>query len=337
MALFVVAAHCTRQIGWGSDPNQGMAILNSSLFRPAVTFFFLVTSYFVYDRFLASGRKASVFFKSGLRYYGIYVFWITLYLGIIIRESYVGKGLDSAYYVGWFFQEFFLNSPISVFWFLRASAYGLILLGVLFLWKKMKPLYLLPLALVLYTIGTFGDSYYGFVSGGIKEAYVSYFKIFYYSRNMMFDAFPTFVIGCLIREYKDKIPSTKTASIVIWSVAAIGLGFVFLESWLLYRYSTPKDYNFMFSFLLFVPALFLGLLRINKPMHWRAAPYLGDVSSLVYFVHIAFRDLYNDIFLGTAYEKNWYLRFALVSLFALFAACAIVASTHPSKIRRWIY
>jgi surface polysaccharide O-acyltransferase-like enzyme len=343
MALFVVGVHCTRQIGWGSDPNQGMAILNSTIFRTAVPFFFLITSYYVYDRYLASGRQASVFFKSGLRYFAMYAFWIALYLPIILRETWVGKNLTGWAYFCWFMQEFFLNSPISVFWFMRASALGLGVMGLFFLYKKMKPIYLLPLALLLYTMGAFGDAYLnGFVSGSLAEAYASYFKIFYYSRNMMFDAIPFFVIGCLIREYQDKIPSTKKADIVIWALAAFGLIAVFMESWLLDRAAVlggykVKDYNILYSFLIFDPFLFLGLLRIKQPLTWKIAPYFADVSSLVYFTHIAFRDAYNDVFVGTAYEKNWYLRFALVACFTLFASIAIVATTHNSKFKKWIY
>jgi surface polysaccharide O-acyltransferase-like enzyme len=349
MALFVVGVHCTRQIGWGSDPNQGMAILNSTIFRTAVPFFFLITSYYVYDRYLASGKKASVFFKSGLRYGAMYIFWIVLYLPIILRESWVGQGKDGWAYFCWFMQEFFLNSPISVFWFMRASAMGLLAMGLLFLYKKMKPIYLLPLALLLYSMGAFGDAYLnGFVTGSLAEVYTSYFKIFYFSRNMMFDALPFFVIGCLIREYQDAIPLTKKANIVIWSLVGVGLIAVFLESWLLDRAAAinycqinggykVKDYNILFSFLIFDPFLFLALLRIQKPLRWKAAPYLADVSSLVYFTHIAFRDAYNDVFANTAYEKNWYLRFALVALFTLFASIAIVATTHNSKLKKWVY
>jgi surface polysaccharide O-acyltransferase-like enzyme len=343
MALFVVGVHCTRQIGWGSDPNQGMAILNSTIFRTAVPFFFLITSYYVYDRYLASGKQASVFFKTGLRYFGMYTFWIVLYLPIILRESWVGKDITGWAYFCWFMQEFFLNSPISVFWFMRASAAGLFVLSLFFLDKKMKPIYLLPLALLLYTMGAFGDAYLnGFVSGSLAEVYASYFKIFYFSRNMMFDALPFFVIGCLIREYQDKIPSTRNATIAIWALVAFGLVAVFLESWLLGRAAElgnykVKDYNILYSFLIFDPFLFLGLLRLQKPLRWKAAPYLADVSSLVYFTHIAFRDAYNDVFAGTAYEKNWYLRFALVALFTLFASIAIVATTHNSKLKKWVY
>lgn len=337
MAFFVIGVHTTRQTGWGADLNQPLVAFDSSLFRPAVTFFLICTSYFLYDHFLASGRKPSVFFKSGLRYFVMYLFWIVLYLGIILRETWVGKGKGAGEYTSWFFQELFLNAPISVFWFMRASAFGLLLLGLFFCIKKMKPIYLLPLALILYTLGALGDSYYNFLSPNIQSIYQSYFKIFYYSRNMMFDAFPTFGVGCLLREYQAKIPDTKKANIIIWSVAAVGLALVFLESWTISRFVKLKDYNVAFSFLVFVPALFLGLSRIKKPLKWKIAPYLGDVSSLLYFTHIAFRDLYNDVFVNTPYASNWHLRFFLVSLFALMLSCAIVASTHSSKIKKWIY
>lgn len=339
MAIFVVATHTTRAIGWQSDWNQPMLLLNSSLFRIAVPFFFLLTSYFAYDRYLASGRDGKVLFKTGLRYLGMYLFWIVLYLGIIVNESYVMKDPrpEAGAYVLWFFQELFLNSPISVFWFLRASGYGLLFLGALFLIPKMKPIYLLPWALGLFTFGAFGDSYFGFVSGGMLEAYQGYFKIFYYTRNMMFGALPMFIIGFIIRDYQDKIPETKKANIILYVLLGLSFVLLFLESYLLCTYSKPKDFNIFFSLLLADPLLFLVLLRIKKPLKLKVAPYLADISSLVYFTHIAYRDLYNILFLNTAYANSWHLRFFLVLLAALFTSCAIVFSSKNSKIKKWIY
>ena len=337
MAFFVVGIHSVSQNGWGSDPNQFLCILNSSLFRTAVPFFFLLTGYFAYNRFLKEGRRPSVFFKTALRYFAMYLFWIVLYLGLIIRESYVGKGYAPSAYAAWFFQELFLNSPLTVFWFLRASAYGLALLGVFFLWKQAKPLYLLPLALTLFVIGAFGDSYYGFLGSSLKDAYASYAKIFYCTRNMAFFGLPFLVIGCLVRDCEGKIPSSKKALVILSSFAGAGLILVFLESYLLFRFSAPKDCNFLFSLLLFEPFLLLVLLKIGRPLKSRAAPYLGDVASLLYFTHILFRYLYNDVFAGTDYAKNYYLRFFLVAAFALLLSVAVVATTQKSKIRHWVY
>jgi hypothetical protein len=96
MALFVVGVHCTRQIGWGSDPNQGMAILNSTIFRTAVPFFFLITSYYVYDRYLASGKQASVFSRPVCVTLGCTLSGLFCILPIILRESWVGQGTSRA-------------------------------------------------------------------------------------------------------------------------------------------------------------------------------------------------------------------------------------------------
>lgn len=337
MALFVVGIHCTRQNGWGSDPNLIMVICNSSLFRTAVPFFFLLTSYFVYDRYLASDRKASVFFKTGLRYFVMYVFWTILYLGVIVRETYVGKNIESATYAQWFFRKFFLDSPLSAFWFLRASAYGLVLLGLPFIWKKMKPIYLLPLALVLYVIGAFGEGYYYFLAPALKNVYASYFKTFYTTRNMVFEGLPFLTLGLVLREYKGKLPASVLNNTMIWVGAAVSLVMVFIENWLLGTHTTVRDYNLTFALLFFDPLFFLGLSRIKKPLKGPVAPYLSDVASLVYFLHIYFRDLYNDVFTGTAWATNYYLRFLLVATFAIIAATAIAITTRSAKIRRWIY
>lgn len=337
MAFFVIGVHTTRQIGWDANLNQPMVLLNSTIFRTAVPFFFLCSSYFAYDHYLSTGKDPKVFLKSGLRYFAIYLFWVTLYLGIILSETYVGQNKDSLAYAAWFFQELFLNAPISVFWFMRATAYGLFLLGLLFMIPKMKPIYLLPFVLILYFFGAFGDAYIGFLNSDLLAIYNGYFKIFYYARNLTLFGSTFLVLGCLIREYQDKIPQTKKADILIWSGFGLSIVLLFLESWLLYAFSKPKDYNITFSLLLLDPLLFLGLLRIKKPLKLKAAPYFGDLSSLMYFIHIAFRDLYNNVFKGTAYESNWHLRFFLVVVFTLFAASAIVITTHSSKLRHYVY
>jgi hypothetical protein len=113
----------------------------------------------------------------------LYGFWTFLYLGVILRETYYGTGKAVGTYSLWFIQEFFLNSPLSVFWFLRASALGLAVFGLLFLIPKMKPIYLLPLALILFFIGTFGDSYYVFLNDSLKSVYDRYLTTFYTTRT----------------------------------------------------------------------------------------------------------------------------------------------------------
>jgi hypothetical protein len=342
MAFFVVGIHATRKASWAASVNEPLTALNPSLFRMAVPFFFICTAYFAYDTFLRNGRDPKVFFKSALRYLFLYGFWTFLYLGVILRETYYGTGKAVGTYSVWFIQEFFLNSPLSVFWFLRASALGLVIFGLLFLIPKMKPIYLLPLALILFFIGTFGDSYYVFLNDSLKSVYDRYLTTFYTTRNFTFFGAVFMVLGFLIRDLESLYVPDKKGWIAILVGLALSVALIFLESYLVMTYAGThslkmKDYNIWYSLLFLDPLFFYVLLMIKKPLKLPGVKYIGSLASLLYFTHIYFRDLFDEFFADNALLTNLHFKYFLVVSMALVFSIIIIGVSSSSRIRKWVY
>lgn len=337
MAIFVVGVHASRKASFAEGPYQWLTIANPTLFRTAVPFFFLCTAFFTYKIYLDRGRDPKVFFKAALRYFILYTFWTIVFIPTILKETYFGTTKTPGAYALWFVQEFFLNSPISVFWFLRASAYGLLILGVLAL-LKIRPIYLLPLAVAFYIYGAYGDTYYGLLPEWLLPFYTSFDTTFYTTRDMIFFGLPLLLIGCQIAEvYAAKKPGTLMG-ICCALIAAGSLVLLFYEAHYLMSETKMKDYNIYLSLLLFEPAFFIAILSIRLPFPAKIGKYFGPISSLLYLTHIAWRDAYQDLYIGNkAMLANLNAKFAFTLGCALLFSLLILYLTRHFKAKKWFY
>lgn len=339
LAFFVVGIHASRQANFTASINQPLPALNPTLFRIAVPFFFLCTAYFATDRYLKENRDPKVFFKASLRYLILYLVWVALDLPVILHETYFGKNIEGGAYALWFFRSLFLSAPVSVLWFLRASAYGLAIIGLLAYWKKAKPIFFLPLCLSLYVLGAFGDTYYGCLNETLQSIYTSYFAWGFNTRNLVFFAGIFLLLGCQIRFGKENHDFPEKASLYLGLLFLLSLCALFWESYALITLSKPHDYNIFFSLLFADPLLFLFLLSLEKKKC--ALPGIalaGPLSSLVYFIHIDFRDAYEMIFANqTDLLSNLHLKFFFVASCALLASILIYLLTKNWKGRRYLY
>jgi surface polysaccharide O-acyltransferase-like enzyme len=337
MAIFVIGIHASRKASFAEGPYQWITIANPTLFRTAVPFFFLCSAFFTYKIFLEHNRDPKVFFKAALRYFILYTFWIIVFIPTTLKETYFGTGKAPGAYALWFIQEFFLNSPIPVFWFLRACAYGLAVLGLLAL-LKIKPIYVLPFAIVFYIYGAYGDTYYGLLNDYLLPYYNNFLTTFYTTRDMIFFGLPLLIIGAEIAElYANKQPSIALG-IIMAILAAISLYLLYLEVHYLITSTKMKDYNICLSLLLFEPCFFIALLSIRTPFPARIGKYFGPVSSLLYLTHIAWRDFYEDLYIGNkAMLTNLNAKFAFTLGCTFLFALLILYLTRHWKLSRWFY
>lgn len=337
MALFVVGVHATRKASWASGPYQWLTILNPTLFRAAVPFFFLCTAFFTYQAYLRTNRDPKVFFKAALRYFIMYTIWVIIFIPTILKESYFGGSKSASEYAILFIKQFFLDAPISVFWFLRACAYGLVFLGVL-AWLKIKPIYVLPLAIAAYVYGVYGDGWYGLLGDDMKSVYVQYFATFYRTRNAFFMAIPFLVVGAEIAEvHEDKKPSTPLAILAAVGTVLSGLALYFEAQYVVVgKYA--RDYNMYFSLMLLAPLLFIALINIKAPCRLAGARYWGPLSSLIYFTHIAWRDFYQDVWpLKTTLGDNLAFKVLFVIILSALMSGLILYITRHWKAKKWLY
>jgi surface polysaccharide O-acyltransferase-like enzyme len=332
MAVFVIGIHTSLTSGWTGDL-MPQALLNATLFRTAVPFFFLCTAYFTYDRFLRQGRNPKVFYKAALRYLELYVLWIILYIPLVLSLTYNGKGYTAGAYLSWFFQRFFFTSPVTVLWYLRASAVGLLLLGLIHQFH-LKAWYFLPAATLLFLAGMFDDSYYGFLAPAVATFVKGYNKIFVSSLNCTFYASFFLLMGEVVHDFQEKRALSRRQLWLLAGLAFFFLGCLFLESYLLYAFSKPKDCNFYLSLLFFDPLLLFLLLALPQPPKspW-IAPYLGGISALMYFSHIYFREAYSLASNDTPWFNYFHLEFWWTVVLAFLFGLAITQLTRLRPLR----
>lgn len=138
---------------------------------------------------------------------------------------------------------------------------------------------------VLYLIGLFGDSYYGFLEPlrnytVTRYLIAGYETVFGSTRNGIFFGLLFVTMGALFA--KKRIVLNRAVAIIgfVLSEAA-----VFAECYLLKKFTQPKDYN-MFLFL--VPAVFFLFYLAshanlkNKPVY----ASLRAIGVIVYFGHM---------------------------------------------------
>jgi serine/alanine racemase len=338
MALFVVGIHTSLTSGW-TGYLMPQALLNATIFRTAVPFFFLCTAYFTYDKFLRQGRDPKVFYKAALRYLELYLLWIVIYIPLMLHFSYDGKNLSAGQYLTWFFQRFFFTSPVTILWYLRASALGLLLLGLIHQ-CHLKAWYFLPVAVLLFLIGMFDDSYYGFLAPAVVTFVKGYNKIFVSTLNCTFYAFFFLLMGVIVHDVKDRLTLNRKQLGLAAGLCFFFLGCLFLESYLLYTFGKPSDCNFYLSLLFFDPLLLFFLLNL-PPLQktlW-IAPYLGGISALIYFSHIYFRQAYFLMTNGTPWFGYFHLEFFVTAALAFLFGLTItqLARLKPLRFLKRLY
>ena len=168
-------------------------------------------------------------------------------------------------------------------WYLVSLVFSIVILGYL-LDKKISLKHIIICCFIIYIVGLFGDSYYGFISPLKKISFFriiisGYDTIFETTRNGLFFGLIFVLMGALMANKKIKM-----------SFSFAGIGFLvsmillFCEFYFLKRYSMPKDYN-MFFFLL--PATFflfyiVSHLKLPDSIIYKKMRIVGV---LIYFLH----------------------------------------------------
>lgn len=136
----------------------------------------MTTGYFTLSRYHYDNRKLLAFLK---KTGAIYAAAIVLYLPLNIYNGY----FDQPNLLPNILKDLVLDGTLYHLWYLPAS-----ILGMLIAWQLVQRLDYskgLAVAVILYLIGLFGDSYYGIAEKLpiIKNIYNLLFELFDYTRN----------------------------------------------------------------------------------------------------------------------------------------------------------
>lgn len=265
-AILVIAIHTSPLADFSET---GDFILTRVLARIAVPFFFITSGYFLLSRYHDSDRKLRHFLKKTGWIYGAS---ILLYLPLNFRNGYFSQSQLFPELL----KDLIFDGTMYHLWYLPAS-----MLGMLIAWKLVEKLDFskgLVMALLLYLVGLFGDSYYVVAEKLplLKAFYDRLFELFDYTRNGLFFAPVFLMLGGFIADERRKL-SFVEAGVGFF----ISLGLLLAEALILHRHGFQR-HDSMYVFLL--PAMYF-LFHLVLLWKGRRIPLLRPASLVVYLIH----------------------------------------------------
>lgn len=330
-AFMIVAIHTAPFAAYGEKAD---VLITYCLFRVAVPFFLMVTGYFVLYGW-TQGKPAKL--KKYLsKTAGIYVFATLLYLPV---NLYAGKRLNGA---GEFFKALLFDGTFYHLWYLPAALAGcLVVMGLYLVWGLKGSG---VIALILYVIGTLGDSYFGFVSQWemSRNFYDSIFLFSSYTRNGIFYA-PLFLwLGLAVRQQEkgygqDKqTGATEHKRRLLWRTAGLlaAVSFLLAEGWWTYENEWQKHNSMYFA----LPVVMYFLFRLLTGMKGAEIPGMRSVSMWIYLLHplciLLVRGAAKVLKLTKVLVEQSLIHFLAVCAVSLVAALAADRCVNLYRLRR---
>lgn len=300
-ALLVVGIHTSPFIQV-SDMTD--FIFTRIIARIAVPFFIMATGFFMNKDAMISKERLKSFITKTLK---LYMIGIIIYLPINI-------------YMGYFKQENVLlnivkdilwNGTMYHLWYLPAIVLGTII--SYYLVNKIGKRWALCIAVLLYFIGLFGDSYYGIsvLNESFKIFYTYIFELFDYTRNGIFFVPIFFILGIIIKDQEEKIPASMVTSFL---GLLISITLLIAEGMILHNYQVQRHDSMYILLLPTMYFLFHVLIRIKGPGN----RVLRDLSMIVYLIHplmiVVIRLVAKIINMETILIHNNFIHFIIVTI-----------------------
>lgn len=264
-ALLVVAIH-TSPLAVVNGTADFM--LTRIVARVAVPFFFMASGFFLFSQG-ADAKRLYVFLRKTAVLYAIAMLLylpLNLYNVSALRWASLPDLLRSVFVDGTFYH----------LWYLPAAMLGAAIAWALL--RSVKQKGALIISLILYAIGLFGDSYYGFADKipALKAFYQTVFAFFGHTRNGLFFAPIFFVLGARITK-SSRCPDRRSA------LTGLGLSLALMAAeGLLLRGAGVQRRDSMYVMLLPCMIFLFQSLLVWKG---RAAERLRSLSAAVYILH----------------------------------------------------
>lgn len=264
-SLMIVAIHVYPLHSFNAEVDY---VITRVLFRIAVPFFFMATGYLMLSSSLQDYSKLIRYTKKILK---LYLLAIILYLPV---RLYQGALFSNSF--GEILKAFFFDGTFYHLWYFPALILGIWI--TYFILKKFSFKLSFFFCFVLYLVGLFGDSYFGFIPdcSFFSSIYSFLFLFFDYTRNGIFYA-PIFLcLGYYFARYSYK------NSFIIRFFAFISFGIMMMiEGFLLYKYNIPKHTS-MYLFLIPTSYFCFSLLHLD---HQKQFPVFRNLSTNIYLFH----------------------------------------------------
>lgn len=248
-------------------------ILTRVVARIAVPFFFMASGFFLlpesvsakkpeYDRLLTFLKRIAILYALAMFLY----LPLNIYAGAFTEKPLLPNLL----------KNIFINGTFYHLWYLPAAMLGAAIAWLLL--KKLRIEQAIGIALVLYIIGLFGDSYYGIVGkiSVFESFYAVIFTVSDYTRNGLFFAPIFFLLGGLLARQRGRYrPNFCCIGL------AVSFSLMLTEGLFLHAFGVQRHDSMYFMLLPCMFFLFQCLLL------WRGkgSKDMRNVSMLVYILH----------------------------------------------------
>ncbi|MGN1479071.1 MAG: acyltransferase family protein [Acutalibacteraceae bacterium] len=257
--------------------------IQNYLARIAVPFFFVASGFFLYKKTTLPEFDTAPTKKYVVRLLKLYLIWTIIYLPLaflsLLKE---GWGLKHAVPV--YIRNVIFAGSYMHLWYLPSLIVAVIIVSFL-LYKKVNVKKIIILSSVLYFIGLFAQSWFGFITP-LEELAPSLWNILrlvqsviYSTRNGLFEGFVFVAIGMCFAFYDFNIKKGKA-----FAGFAVSMVLLLFEVFILQRFELSRAHD-MYLFL--VPAAFFGfsfILNVKLPDN---AIYksLRVMSYLIFYMH----------------------------------------------------
>ncbi len=321
-ALLIVTIHTSPLTSFSET---GDFILTRVIARAAVPFFFMTSGFFLISRYTYDNKRLGSFVKKTALLYGVAILLylpVNLYTGYFKMDNLLPNMI----------KDLVFDGTLYHLWYLPASIIGAA--ASWYLVKKLDYPKALTVASVLYFIGLFGDSYYGFSEKVfcLSSFYDSMFQVSDYTRNGIFFAPIFFLMGGLIAEGRCKITFEKS----VWGFT-ISLLLMLGEALVLHQFQLQR-HDSMYLFLL--PCswfLFQVILCFKGKRHVN----LRTVSLLIYLIHpmmiLVIRMAAKLLHLENLLIENSILHYFAVCASSIVFSAAITAWWNRCKLKKEKY
>lgn len=330
LSIFVIAVHTSPLKSVSFTANL---ILVSILSRNAVPLFFMISGYFFYYKRGTSTIKIGRFtvneyyYKYVKRMLAVYLVWSAVYLFDVLNRYYFGSTIPLPLFILLYVYWATVYGTYYHLWFFPSVLFALTVVHYGSKYISLKKI--LAISLVLYFIGLFGDSYYGLIQNipWIDGFYQTIFFLMNTTRNGLCFALFFVTLGALMSQQELHLTPKKSGIYTL-----ISLLFLAAETFALFTYSKPRDFNIMIGL---IPTAYFGfqfLLGLDLKMKWNYK-FLRDSSTVIFFSHPLFIMVFNILFplYGQDYTSiTSVVRFSFVFILSLaFAGLVIKLRDHP--------
>lgn len=324
--------------------------LTRVLSRVAVPFFFMVTGQFVVSEIIRKSSSSAVLAKYIKKTALIYAVSIIIYIPI---------GIYAGHYSGLSLQKILklliFDGTFYHLWYFPALITGCALIFILSRFMTLPQM--TAAAALLYIIGLFGDSYFGFVSKipVIENIYNRLFNIFSYTRNGLFFAPLFLLMGVWVdrlhirARHKRSQAAIRSAAESRTFSSALCLNVKMCAAGLIISFCAMTAEAFALHlnniqrhdsmYIMLIPVMFflyMTLLNLRMPQK----PTLRPLAAIVYVIHpaviVAVRAAAKPLKLKAIFVENSLVHFFAVAVLSFLIAAALLyfISGNSRRFRR---